>query len=157
MGAVSEKGETSQAEVYALLAEYQELRKALEILTAEVETRKLELNELNTAIEELKELKESVESLVPLGPVYVKATLSNRVVVPIGSNYLVTMNPEEARERLVQRKTDLEKALKELEKRMTEVINKISSIESQLSKLQGLTSARQTQESAQEPGKGSKQ
>ncbi|ALU12402.1 hypothetical protein EYM_03390 [Ignicoccus islandicus DSM 13165] len=144
-----------QAEIYALVYEYQNLKKLAEILGSEIEKKRIDLSEVNVALDEINNLRESVEALVPLGPVFVKGTLTNKVIVPIGSNYFVAMKPDEAKQKLNEIKAVLEKQIKELEGKLNEVLTKISSIESQLLKLQGSSSARETQEGSKESSKGS--
>lgn len=145
-----------KAEAYALLSELRNLNELVAAINLEIKNKSIELNEVDLTIKEMDELDEAKDSLIPLGPVYVKGSLSKEVIVPIGASYLVKMSPEEAKKKLGEVKERIEKELKELEKSREELLKKISSIESQLMKLQGSVSARETKEGPKESGEGGK-
>jgi len=144
------------AELQALQVQYEQLKALQTALAVELERVRRELQDAEVAEKELAELKEEKESLIPMGPVFVKATLKTKVLYPLGANVFLATSPEDAVKRLEERKKALQEEGKVLEAELGKVSQALASIEAKVAELyRGLNVAGQAQEGAKELGERS--
>ncbi len=128
--------DVNKQEQAALLLEYNNLQALMNLVVSELEKVNATLAEIETAEREMEQLKEGMESLVPLGPVMVKATLHEKVLVPIGSVYYIAYKPDEAKKKLEEMKSEYLKTRKVLESKLNEITAALRAIEGKLAELQ---------------------
>jgi prefoldin alpha subunit len=138
-------------EVKQLIERYEKLKGLVNIIGTELDNQRSIFGELQSLEDELPKISNGMESFVPLGIVYVKATLHNKVLVPLGANYFVAMEPKQAVEKVKEIKGTYESSIKDLEKKLAEALQELSAIEGKLAEVhRGMKGAGKTEKSPQE-------
>jgi prefoldin alpha subunit len=116
-----------------LQAEYEELRRQMLL----AESRVIDLETSDHALNEMKRFRKDNETLVPLGSgCYAKGSImGSDLLLDIGAGIMIERNVNSVKEFLDERKSEIEKARKEIQLQMESVIKTINELTPEIEKI----------------------
>ena len=116
------------------IIEHQLLQSRLEGLDKQRQLIANKILEINESVKAIEEVKLDDQIIFPLGSnTYATGKLtSDKVLVEIGADVVLEKSKEEAKSILINRKVELEQALKEIEKDMVSTAEQLQKLEKEL-------------------------
>lgn len=116
-----------------LQAEYEELRRQ----TLMAESRIIDLETSDHALNEIKKFRKDNETLVPLGSgCYARGSImGSGLLLDIGAGIMIEKNANSVKEFLEERRSEIEKARKEIQLQMESVVKTINELTPEIEKI----------------------